>query len=211
MYVGRGCFLQREPLAFCRHAKAGLGQVCLREEAPSEGAFPRVAHLTAFPSPRHLVSSHAGRILRLGIPWDSPDLGVQTALCVRPSLSISLSWALRADSQVPTYTGGPSGTHPWLGVQGPHPHPKSKAGATSLHQDLNLAWWGLGEMVAWRVLLAFSSKFFWVVPGGFHSKWRIISSLEVLAAIPRQQKEFCLTSCSQAHSFIQAVSLNTGH
>lgn len=161
-------------------------------------------HCLPQPQPSGLITRRAHPVV--GDLLGQPRPGMQTALCACPLLSISLSRAPRADPQVPTCTGGSSATHSWLGVQEPHPHPQEQ-GRSHKSQDQNLAWWGLGEMVAWCVLLSFSCKFFWVVPGGFHSKWRIMSSLEVSAAIPRQQK--VLFDILSPGSFIQPLSLNT--
>ena len=202
MCVGRGCFSAEHPWL-----SADVLRQAWARYARGRGAFWGAVPVqpTSLPSPapatwsRHTEGVSCG----WGPPGTAQTWGADSSLC--PPFTISLSRAPRADPQVPTCTCGSSATHSWMAVQEPHPHPQEQGRSLKSH-DQNLAWWGLGEMVAWRVLLALSSKFFWVVPGGFHSKWRIMSSLEVLAAIPRQQKESCLTSCPQAHSSSLSLS-----
>lgn len=203
-----GCFCRENPqLSADMLRQAWVG---MPEGRHLLGGFPRGFPPHCLPQPQApgLITCRAHP--EVGDPLGQPRPGgADSSLCAPFTVYFSL---MGPAGRFPgPYLYGWSLWYPPMAeVRNPHPHPKSKAGATSLPQDLNLAWWGLGEMVAWCVLLAFSSKFFWVVPGGFHSKWRIISSLEVLAAIPRQQKEFRLTSCSQAHSFIRLSLSNTG-
>ena len=146
---GGRVFLQREPSAFCRHAKAGLGQVCLREEAPSEGTVPSAAHLTAFPSPRQLVTSHGGHVLRLGIPWDSPDLGVQTALCARPyCLFLSQGPRGQIPRSLPIWVVPLVPTHGWVSRNPiPLPQEQGRSHRSPSRSTLSLvAAWGDGSL-----------------------------------------------------------------
>ena len=62
-----------------------------------------------------------------GDPLGQPKLGGADSSCV-PALHclFLLSWAQRADPQAPTCTGGPPGSHSWLGVGEPHPSTRTR-------------------------------------------------------------------------------------